>query len=158
MAKIEVGTIILWSGNINSPPDKWAVCNGSNGTPDLRNRFVVGAGNSYAVNSTGGSDSVTLSTAELPSHTHGLGTIALGLSGTNHTHSQVNNFGNQYDYMFGTFGNSVGTNYTYEPSGVVDAGGHTHSSLTGNTASAGSGQAHENRPAYRALAYIMKVA
>ena len=49
------GMIMLWSGSTSSVPSGWALCNGSSGTPDLRNRFVVGAGASYAVNATGGS-------------------------------------------------------------------------------------------------------
>ena len=49
------GMIMLWSGSTSSVPSGWALCNGSNGTPDLRNRFVVGAGCTYAVNATGGS-------------------------------------------------------------------------------------------------------
>jgi len=48
------GMIVLWSGSIASIPGGWALCNGSNGTPDLRNNFVVGAGDTYAVDATGG--------------------------------------------------------------------------------------------------------
>ena len=48
------GGIIMWSGSIGSIPSGYVICNGSNGTPDLRDRFVVGAGNSYAVGNSGG--------------------------------------------------------------------------------------------------------
>lgn len=48
------GAIIMWSGSIGSIPAGYVICNGSNGTPDLRDRFVVGAGNTYAVGNTGG--------------------------------------------------------------------------------------------------------
>ena len=62
---IPAGGIFLWSGSIGSIPAGYALCNGSNGTPDLRDRFVIGAGSTYAVNATGGSaDSVVVS------HTH----------------------------------------------------------------------------------------
>jgi hypothetical protein len=44
----------MWSGSIGSIPTGYVICNGSNGTPDLRDRFVVGAGNTYAVGNTGG--------------------------------------------------------------------------------------------------------
>ena len=47
--------IILWSGATNNLPSGWVLCDGTNSTPDLRNRFVVGAGDSYAVGATGGS-------------------------------------------------------------------------------------------------------
>lgn len=48
------GMIVMWSGTIASIPEGWALCDGANGTPDLRNRFLVGAGDTYAVGATGG--------------------------------------------------------------------------------------------------------
>jgi len=48
------GAIVLWSGAIVDIPEGWVLCDGNNGTPDLRNKFVVGAGNTYAVDATGG--------------------------------------------------------------------------------------------------------
>src|SRR5690554_5897142 len=61
---VPTGGIILWSGPIANIPAGWALCNGDNGTPDLRNRFIVGAGSTYSVGDTGGTDSVTLTTAQ----------------------------------------------------------------------------------------------
>ena len=56
------GMIMLWSGSIGSIPSGWYLCDGTNGTPDLRDRFVVGSGNTYAVGNTGGfTSSVTSS-------------------------------------------------------------------------------------------------
>ena len=51
---VPAGSIIMWSGSIGSIPAGYVICNGSNGTPDLRDRFVVGAGNTYAVGIAGG--------------------------------------------------------------------------------------------------------
>jgi hypothetical protein len=51
---IPPGTIVMWSGPANQIPDGWALCDGTRGTPDLRGRFVVGAGGGYQVNETGG--------------------------------------------------------------------------------------------------------
>lgn len=65
-----VGGIIMWSGSIVSIPATWALCDGTNGTPDLRDRFIVGAGSTYAVADTGGAATVTLDTTMIPSHTH----------------------------------------------------------------------------------------
>lgn len=62
------GGIILWSGSIASIPSGWYLCNGSNSTPDLRDRFVVGAGSTYAVGATGGEASHVLTEAELPAN------------------------------------------------------------------------------------------
>ena len=67
---IPSGVIVMWSGSIADIPTSWALCNGSNGTPDLRDRFIVGAGSSYAVDNTGGEASHTLIIAEMPAHTH----------------------------------------------------------------------------------------
>ena len=65
---VPTGTIVMWSGT--TIPDGWALCNGSNGTPDLRDRFVVGAGSSYSLKATGGAATVTLTLSQIPSHSH----------------------------------------------------------------------------------------
>jgi microcystin-dependent protein len=64
---VPAGAIIMWSGA--SVPSGWALCDGTNDTPNLVNRFVVGAGSTYSLDATGGSANATL-----PSHTHGSGT------------------------------------------------------------------------------------
>ena len=70
--EIPVGLVCMWSGSTTDIPTGWALCNGSNGTPDLRGRFVVGAGSSYSVGATGGVASVTLTEEQIPSHNHEL--------------------------------------------------------------------------------------
>lgn len=67
---VPTGAILMWSGSIATIPSGWALCNGANGTPDLRNRFIVGAGSSYGVGATGGADTVTLTVNQIPSHNH----------------------------------------------------------------------------------------
>jgi hypothetical protein len=69
---IPAGVILMWSGSIASIPSGWLLCNGTSGTPDLRDRFVVGAGSTYAVAATGGGATTTLIEANLPSHTHSI--------------------------------------------------------------------------------------
>ena len=64
---VPVGGIIMWSGATNNIPSGWALCDGNNGTPNLQDKFIVGAGSSYAVAATGGSKDATL-----VSHTHNL--------------------------------------------------------------------------------------
>ena len=61
----------MWSGSVSAVPSGWQLCNGQSGTPDLRNRFVVGVGGTYAVGATGGADQVTLSVEQIPAHSHG---------------------------------------------------------------------------------------
>ena len=59
--------IMIWSGSAASIPVGWALCNGGNGTPNLQDRFVVGAGSAYGVGVTGGSKD-----AVVVEHSHGL--------------------------------------------------------------------------------------
>ena len=54
---VESGSIILWSGAIVDIPTGYVICDGNNGSPDLRNKFIIGAGDGYAVNANGGSTS-----------------------------------------------------------------------------------------------------
>ena len=68
-----VGTIVMWSGAASAIPQGWKLCDGMNATPDLRNRFVVGAGAEYAVGAAGGLKEVTLTVAQMPSHNHSRG-------------------------------------------------------------------------------------
>jgi microcystin-dependent protein len=141
---VPVGGIIMWSGTIAAIPSGWALCDGLSGTPDLRSRFVVGAGSSYAVGATGGADSVTLTTAQLPAHSH---TGTTGSAG-NHNHG-TGIFRSGSSFQVQTTAGSLHT------TGNTDSdGAHTHSFTTNNT---GSGNSHENRPPYYALAYIMRV-
>lgn len=74
------GVIVMWSGAESAIPAGWVLCNGTNGTPDLRDRFIVGAGLIYNVGATGGSNSVTLTVDQMPMHTH---TDSIGLSYNN---------------------------------------------------------------------------
>ena len=91
------GGIILWSGAANAIPTGWVLCDGQNSTPDLRNRFVVGAGDSYAVDATGGSADATL-----VSHTHGSGNLGTGNAGS-HSHSgNTNNTGDHSQVVIQT--------------------------------------------------------
>lgn len=54
MARRDQPIIVLWYGPIANIPVNWHLCDGTNGTPDLRNRFIVGAGDTYAVDEVGG--------------------------------------------------------------------------------------------------------
>jgi len=148
---IPSGTIVIWSGSISSIPDGWVLCDGNNGTPDLTGRFVVHAdadsGGTYNVGDTGGENAHTLTTAELPAHDHG--------SAGAHTHiirTTDTSAGGSYKIVRQSDGFALQQKErnTYDPLDVMTSGGaHTHSSVGSNTA-------HENRPPYYALAYIMK--
>jgi microcystin-dependent protein len=131
------GTIVMWSNYLgDSIPTGWQLCDGTNSTPDLRNRFVVGSGSSYATGNTGGT-----ANAVVVSHTH-------TITDPGHTHSS-----NLYYYDGEPPGNyyraSIGARYT----GTRD----TNSATTGITVnSTGESGTNANLPPYYALAFIIK--
>ena len=69
-AALPAGVIVMWSGDTSNIPEYYQLCDGTNGTPDFRDKFVVGAGNVYAPGAQGGSVTSTLSIANLPLHSH----------------------------------------------------------------------------------------
>jgi len=136
------GAILLWSGSIGSIPSGYVICDGTNSTPDLRDRFVVAAGNNYSVGQTGGS-----ADAIVVSHTH---TATVTDPGHTHTTSPTTAY--------------VGTSPQNAPGGSVANPG-TPTTLSLNTAttgisvsnaSAGVSGTGANNPLYYALAFIMK--
>lgn len=163
---IAAGIITMWSGAIGAIPSGWFLCDGTNGTPDLRDRFIVGAGSTYAVNNTGGAATVTLTQAETPAHTHGYGPINV-VSGGSHGHA-INDTGhahsyNRYNSTNGATpqsdsGPGSGGTTSAAATGIslVAGGAHTHTYGPTNTSSIGSTGSHENRPPYFALCYIRK--
>lgn len=86
------GGIVLWSGIVSNIPSGWVLCDGQNNTPDLRGKFIIGAGGSYNPSVTGGSETVTLTTQQIPSHSHSTDDAGghghtTGSGGGSHSHS-----------------------------------------------------------------------
>jgi hypothetical protein len=137
------GVIVLWSGSIGSIPSGWALCNGNNGTPDLRDRFIVGAGSTYAVDATGGS-----ADAIVVSHTHTATSV-------------VTDPGHEHEYGSAQFNIGATTGTTLlRPAGSGAAQAST-TETTGITvattnASTGTSGTNANLPPYYALCYIQK--
>ena len=169
--------IIMWSGSVGDIPSGWGLCDGTTYTfkgvttaaPDLQNRFIVGAGDSYAVGATGGENNVTLTEAQMPEHDHIIiaGTtsfegshqhyVVRDASGSTYSLNQDQTIvrrvgaGGSENYSLGgidDFGANVGLTST--------KGAHKHD-IAGATNKKGSSTAHENRPPYYALAYIIKL-
>jgi hypothetical protein len=134
---IPTGLISLWSGAIGSVPAGWYLCDGTNGTPDLRDKFLVGAGSTYSVNATGGS-----ADAVVVSHTH-----TATVTDPGHFHTGVAGGGGTYyqRYGTGTGADSVGANTASTTTGITVA--NSTSGVSGTNA---------NLPPYYALAYVMK--
>jgi len=160
-----IGGIIMWSGS--TVPDGWTLCNGvtNNGItpPNLSGRFVVGIGSngttSYSHTNKGGEDAVTLSASQMPQHNHTFTTSSNG----NHTHQierlpyDSQGSGISMQSMGGSSNNDegwTGVDTRTRGASISTNGNHNHS---GTTEYNGSSTAHENRPAYYAIAYIMRV-
>ncbi len=144
------GMIVMWSGTTDKVPKGWALCDGSNNTPDLRGRFIVGAGEvkeltnsssvwgekayektvTFKMNETGGEDKHKLHSIEMPLHSHG------------HRHYGCN-----------------AQNCFYNHEGYAGDGGYARRAETDFVGGDGSGNTvpHNNMPPYYVLAYIIKV-
>lgn len=70
LVKAPVGTIVIWSGTVDDIPAGWHLCDGTDGTPDLQDKFVLGAGTAHKVGETGGEEKVALTISQLPYHSH----------------------------------------------------------------------------------------
>lgn len=203
------GLIFMWNGS--SIPAGWALCDGGTypkldgqgnvTVPDLRERFIVGAGTAggavfvndnsaiiqqsntnntsvggsgaavYNVNNVGSNNENkhTLTNSEMRGHTHGSGSLSgiANASGSEHYHEfgfdtgVGGGYGTAHDAVMTKIsgaGQSGGTPEANVASNTDNDGAHTHFiSLTGSTDNKGSGQSHENRPPYYALAFIIKL-
>ena len=148
------GVIVMWSGRIQDIPQGWALCDGNNGTPNLTDRFVIHAdadnGGTNNVGVTGGEQTHILTTDELPAHTHGstgghIHDIQYLLGGVSRNREAQSQLSKRADNPASAWNSWESLSYR-----MISAGAHTHTSV-------GSGDAHENRPKFYALAYIMKI-
>jgi len=177
-----IGSVVMWCGTVNNFPTGWAVCNGTelpiatytalynvltnsgssfpfgantDGSgnpgdshfrmPNMVDRFIVGSGNAYSVGETGGADSVILNTTQIPSHNH-------TLTDPGHAHTYVGAF---WPSPSGPEQNQAGSP---EDKTDFNYGRTTDSATTGITINnVGGGLAHENRPPYFALIYLMRI-
>ena len=125
--RLPSGVILMWSGSVLTIPTGWLICDGTNSTPNLTDRFVIHADNDVGgtnnVGASGGVSTHALSIAELAAHTHSF---------------------------------SIGTGSSATPQNYGAATNGSQSTTEKTTGSTGSGTAHTNRDKYYALAYIMK--
>lgn len=142
-AAIPSGIISMWSGSIASIPSGWFLCDGNNGTPDLRNRFIIGAGSTYAVAATGGSADATL-----VSHTH---TATSNVSDPGHLHSIASWAATGFNP-----GGSITASTQVQNASMNTNTANTGISVATSVSPSGSSATNANLPPYYALAYIMK--
>ena len=131
LVRAPLGTIVIWSGTADDIPNGWSLCDGQDGRPDLRDKFVLGAGTSHAVGDSGGTKEVTLTVEQMPEHNH---TITPNLAG--------------YGLLY-TMGNE-GATLAYHK-----IGSNEYPMQINKT---GGSQPHPNMPPYYTLCYIIKVA
>jgi collagen type VII alpha len=189
---IPIGGIIMWSGAGVTLPSNWKLCDGTTygsiTTPDLRGRFVLSSGQGSGLinrttGQTGGSETVALTEAQMPSHSHGVSastsgsdgghTHSVSASGTaasagSHTHPYSGLFGSQYQSgydggysgynTFGTGTTSAAGDHTHSVSvsGTAQTSYHGHT-ITVSETSKGSGSPHENMPPFYVLAFIIRI-
>ncbi len=165
--RLPKGLISMWSGQ--DIPKGWVLCDGTNNTPDLSGRFIVGFEKNnpeYQIGETGGKDEVTLSTEELPAHTHLDKGHKHGISDPGHNH--INDSFNSLVRFTGrdttgkvdtNLGKDKKKEFDLRHSGVLKSS-KTNISVVDDKANleqTGGNQPHENRPPYFVLAYIMKL-
>ena len=137
------GMIMMWSGTIATIPTGWVLCNGSNSTPDLRNKFVIGAHSDSA--------GVAYSTVTGSNTTSGGTKDAINVS---HTHT-LTDPGHKHTYDKTTGGAAAGGGGSTSVAGYTTT--DTSTVTTGITISTeGSSGTNANLPPYYALAFIMK--
>ena len=155
---IPSGIIAMWSGSSDNIPSGWHLCDGNEGTPDLRDKFIVGAGSEYLAGNTGGSKTKSLSASNLPSHKHSFSGSAASNGSHNHNHTlSITNNGSHTHTHTLSCASAGSHNHTYSGllngyqgfqngnivlenrsnSATGSSGDHTHS-ISGNINSDGS--------------------
>lgn len=175
-AGIPTGLISIWYGAVDSIPDGWALCDGTNGTPDLRDRFVLGAGSKYGVGAKGGEEAVTLTVDQMPKHDHV--ETERGVNDSTQIYPKFMCSGAPIPSSY-TPKNYGAKKFSYAAYGKNDlitssdgvslmqsdsASDYPVQSVVGSrqayamkTYQTGGGTAHNNMPPYYALCYIMKL-
>ncbi len=147
------GTIVAY--NKTSAPSGWAICDGNNGTPNLNNRFILGAG-SKSLNMTGGAETVILNVNQIPSHSHNVA----GYTSAEGNHGHSFRVGGGDGGRGGGSGNGTTAGYTNTNVGVITntytSGNHSHN-FNVDSRSTGENQSHENMPPFYVLTYIIKL-
>ena len=163
---IPTGVITMWYGSIASIPSGWYLCDGTNSTPDLRDRFIVGAGSTYGVSATGGSANATL-----VSHNHSASSSFSGSALAGHSHTATDS-GHYHTVNGATYINGLGpasSGANLSTPGVIStsnasanisvssvSAGTPAGSVSTSISTEGSSATNANLPPYYALAYIMK--
>lgn len=150
------GTIIAWYPKKDADgqykiPKGWLVCDGNNGTPDLRDKFIMGS-NINNAHEIGGNNKISLKEEHTPRHKHSLSISGAG----SHSHSVlIKHFIHNSENMSTIETTGLTTSAGYENKNYIEtAGTHTHS---GQANYSGTGEPFDIRPSFYKLVYIMKI-
>lgn len=157
-----IGMICTWDTSKAAIPSNFALCDGTNGTPDLRGKFILGALGAYPNRATGGETNHVLTVAEMPSHGHGVVDNGHGhaIADSGHAHSTSIPTWSQGGSSAGFVGQGSGGAGTPQsfPTTASATGIGIYASQTGIGISAtGGGAAHNNMPPYMALCYVQRM-
>lgn len=145
------GGIIMWSGEIGDIPEGWALCDGTNNTPDLRDRFILGAGGNYGPGQAGGDATINLN------HSHNVALNSNNAGAHDHTFSGETGEEDRDEKLddTGDEGHVANDEHTHDYSGTTSRIGDHNHSISGSIDNALA--TIEHRPPFFALAYIMKL-
>jgi hypothetical protein len=160
-ARVPVGGICMYDGLVADLAPNWKVCDGTFGTPDLRDKFIVGSGSTYALGATGGSKDATL-----VSHSHAVTGTAVAVGDHSHAVSDPGHAHGANFYRSDRGGGNNGggaqvfglssTDAAATGIGIVGGGAHSHT-LSGTATATGSSATNANLPPYYALIYIKRI-
>lgn len=158
-SEVPIGAIIMWSNyNSNPIPSSYALCDGTAGTPDLRGRFILSSGaglpplTSRSIGQTGGVETVTLTTSQIPSHYHDV----TGSTSQDGDHYHTSYVVNSSQYQTGSLIDAYSGYNVFQDVNTTNAGIHNHN-INFDSGYTGGGQFHENMPPFYVLAYIMRI-
>jgi microcystin-dependent protein len=147
----KTGMVMMWYGSLAQVPAGWVLCDGSSGSPDLRGRFIIGAGGSYSLGTTGGTSSAT--TSGSGDHTHTINGTALTVAQLPaHTHSMSNAL------VYPATGLRFGDNASFQTSAGSSTGSTGSGEAHTHTESSAGGHTHTvtTLPPYMGVYFIMK--
>jgi len=178
---VPLGGILMWSGSVATIPTGWALCDGTGGTPDLRGRFIIGSGTTYAIGDSGGSATANLAhthttananTDTSGAHTHTTTTPAAGGTHAHQVATPTDGFtangagagsdlvtniaASLHTHSFTTFNTSTDGSHTHTIPTSGSDGGHTHTIPTATTGSALSAT-QSLLPPYYAVCFVQRI-
>jgi microcystin-dependent protein len=146
------GVVVMWAGTLDRIPKGWALCDGTNNTPNLSGKFIMGPDSVHSMHTFGGSADATL-----VAHTHGMGNHTHPVNDPGHIHGTTAYPGNGALTGWSTPGGAAQPTFNPNAQTTSAGTGITIGPASGETSSAGVSPTGTNLPPYYVLAYIIKL-